>query len=139
MSININLELINNKVKFVGTSNTNQNSPITIDYVAPIGDGQGYLGLELLVMSFAGCVSTAIVAMLRKMGKDISGYKVNAIGIRNENPLSLERVEYEIILNSKDTTYEELKQVVEKAEAISPVLIAIKNNVRVISKITIEG
>lgn len=139
MSIHINLELVNNKVKFVGTSNTNQDSPITIDYVAPIGDGQGYLGLELLVMSFAGCVSTAIVALLRKMGKEISDYKVNATGIRNENPLSLVRIEYEIILNSKDTTYEELKKVVETAEAISPVWIAIKNNVSVSSKITLEG
>lgn len=129
--VEIKLELINEKVKFLGISNTNQDVPITIDYLPPIGDGEGFLGLELLVMSFAGCVSTGIVAILRKMGRSIAGYKMNITGIKKENPLSLEKIYFEITVDSIDTTLDDLKKVVEKAEEISPVWLAVKNNVEV--------
>jgi len=129
--VEISLELMNQKVKFIGLSKTNQETPITIDYLPPIGDGQGFLGLELLVMSFAGCVSTGIVALLRKMGKSISGYKMNVTGIKREIPLSLKKIYFEIIVKSIDISEEELQNVVKKAEEISPVWIAIKNNVEV--------
>lgn len=127
--VEINLELINEKVKFVGVSKSNLETPITIDYLPPIGDGEGFLGLELLVMSFAGCVSTAIVALLRKLGKDISGYKMNVTGIKKEKPLSLEKICFEILVESKDLTEVELENIILKAEEISPVWMAVKNNV----------
>ena len=133
------MELINNKVKFIGTSNTNQDSPITIDYVPPLGDGQGYLGLELLVMSFAGCVSTTVVALLRRMGKTIDGYRIKATGIKKESPLSLDSIDFDVIVNSTDITYDDLQQVIARAEVISPVWIAIKNNVNITSKSKIES
>ncbi len=129
--IEINLELINQKVKFAGVSKTNQEIPITMDYIPPIGDGEGFLGLELLVMSLAGCASTAIVALLRRRGKHISAYRINATGIKRENPLSLEKVKLEICVTSTDTTEEELNHIVKTAEEISPVWIAIQNNVGV--------
>ena len=129
--VEIKLELTNQKVKFVGISDANQDAPITIDYLPPVGDGEGFLGLELLVMSFAGCVSTAIVAILRKMGKSIAGYKMNITGNKNESPLYLKSIYFGINVESTDITYEDLQMVLKKAEEISPVWIAIKNNVEV--------
>ncbi|MDH7478991.1 MAG: OsmC family protein [Syntrophomonadaceae bacterium] len=129
--VEINLELINQKVKFIVLSKTNQETPITIDFSPPLGDGEGFLALDLLVMSFAGCVSTGIVALLRRMGKNISAYRMNVTGIKRESPLSLEKIFFEIIINSTDISEQELQNVVKKAEEISPVWIAIKNNVEV--------
>ncbi len=129
--VEINLKLTNEKVKFSGMSKSNPETPITIDYLPPIGDGEGFLGLELLVMSFAGCVSTAIVALLRKMGKDITGYKMNITGIKKEKPLSLEKIHFGILVESGNLTEPELENIILKAEEISPVWIAVKNNVEV--------
>jgi len=61
----VTVRLINQKVRFIGVSNTNPNQPITFDYKPSIGDGQGYNGLELLLMSLCGCSATAIVYLLR--------------------------------------------------------------------------
>lgn len=129
--VEINMTLINQKVKFMGISNTNQDHPIMIDYLPPIGDSEGFLGLELLVMSFAGCVSTGIVAILRKMGKSVARYKMNIVGHKTENPLTLEKIEFEISVESADLSDEELQKVMGMAEKISPVWLAVKNNVEV--------
>ena len=129
--IEIKLSLINEKVKFLGISSTNQEHPITIDYLPPLGDSEGFLGLELLVMSFAGCVSTAIVGMLRKMEKNISRYSMHIEGHKTENPITLEKIHFEIEVESTELSNEALQKVLMMAEKISPVWIALKNNVEV--------
>ena len=120
--------LTNQKVQFTGISKTNPNRPITFDYLPPLGDGEGYRGLELLLMSFAGCVSTTIVFLLSKMGKDISGFKMNVTVENRLQPLSLETISFDVLLDSKDTDDLELQSVIRQAEELSPVWIAIKNN-----------
>ena len=129
--VEIHMELINQKVKFTGISKTNPETPVKIDYLPPLGDGEGFLGLELLVMSFAGCVSTGIVGLLRRMNKTDFTYKMNIIGIKKEQPLSLEKINFTVIVESKDVSDDELQNVIKKAEEISPVWIAIRNNVEV--------
>jgi putative redox protein len=74
----VTVNLMNQKVLFTGISKSNPERPVTFDFKVPIGDGHGYNGLELLLMSFAGCSGTTIVYLLRKMGKNISGLKVKA-------------------------------------------------------------
>ena len=129
--VEVNLELKNEKVKFEGVSKSNPEKSITFDYLPPLGDSEGFLGLDVLVMSFAGCVSTAIVALLRKMGKTILEYKMNVTGIKRESPLALEKVCFEIIVKSPDIIEEDIKKVIKIAEGISPVWLAVKNNVEV--------
>ena len=70
----ISLELINDKIQFKGTARDNES--VLMDYFPPLGDGKGYTGLELLLVSFAGCSSTSIVYLLRKLGKTVTGLKV---------------------------------------------------------------
>ena len=127
--VEIHMELVNQKVKFTGVSKTNPDTPIAIDYLPPLGDGEGFLGLELLVMSFAGCVSTAIVGLLRIMNKNISAYKMDVTGIKNEQPLSLQKIHFAVVVESNDINQDEIQNVLKMAEQISPVWIAIRNNV----------
>lgn len=125
------LELTDQKVNFKAVSKLHPEDPVSFDYPPPLGNGDGFLGLEMLVMSFAGCVSTGIVALLRRTGKSILGYKMNVRGFRCEQPLSLEKIHFEVIVESGDLTDEELQNTIKTAEQISPVWIAIKNNVQV--------
>jgi len=129
----VTVKLINQKVQFTGVSNSNPEQPITFDYKPPIGDGMGYNGLELLLMSLSGCSATAIVYLLRKMRKTVSGLEVNAKGIRREQPpIKFEKILIEFILNSKDTNNEDMQKAIQLAEeSVCPVWQMIKNNVKV--------
>ncbi|MBP1762036.1 MAG: putative redox protein, regulator of disulfide bond formation [Firmicutes bacterium] len=127
----VQMELVNQKIKFSGISKTNPDTPVAIDYVPPLGDGEGFLGLELLVMSFAGCVSTAIVGLLRRMNKNLSAYKMDVTGIKNEQPLSLQKIHFAVTIESNNINEDEIQNVLKMAEQISPVWIAIRNNVEV--------
>jgi putative redox protein len=130
----VTVHLGNQKVQFIGVSKSNPDHSITFDYKPPIGDGQGYNGLELLLMSLSGCSATAIVYLLRKMGKTISGLEVNAKGIRREQPpIKFEKIFLEFILNSKDTKDADIRKAIQLAEqSVCPVWQMIKNNVEVV-------
>ncbi len=132
----IEIKRTNQKVHFEGASNTNPNILIPFDYTPPLGDGNGFAGLELLLMSFAGCVSTTIVFLLGRLGKHISSYTATAEGIRREHPLSLSKIRFHIRIESKDITGMDAEDAIKQAEAVSPVWQAVKNNIAV--EITFE-
>lgn len=132
----VTVRLINQKLQFTGASNANPSQSITFDYKPPLGDGLGYNGLELLLMSLSGCSATAIVYLLRKMGKTVSGLEVNAKGVRRElPPIKFEKIFIEFILNSKDTKDGDIQKAIQLAEqSVCPVWQMIKNNVEVVPK-----
>ena len=86
-------------------------------------------------MSLSGCSATAIVYLLRKMGKTISGLEVNAKGIRREQPpIKFEKILLEFILNSKDTKDADIRKAIQLAEqSVCAVWQMIKNNVEVVT------
>ncbi len=127
----VDLKLVNKKVKFSATSNLQPEKEIIFDYVPPIGDGEGYLGLEAFLISFAGCISTAITGLLRRMENNITHFEMRADAIRNMRPLSLQKINVVITLNSDGVREEDVQKAIEQAELISPVWLAIKNNVEV--------
>lgn len=127
----VNVRLANQKIKFLASTNLRPDKEIAFDYVPPVGDGDGYLGLELLLTSFSGCVSTAIVFLLRKMGHTVSAYKMRAEGIRREKPISLEKIIAEITLGDADIPAADVQKAIALASDISPVWLAIRNNVEV--------
>lgn len=127
----VNVRLVNDKVKFLGESSLQPGEELAIDYVPPLGDGEGYLGLEMLLMSFAGCVSTALVALLRRMGQDPSGFRMKAIAYRSENPVKLDKIEAAFTAGAAITA-EAAQKAIEMAARISPVWLAIQNNVEVV-------
>lgn len=133
--LEVTVNLVNQKVQFIGVSKSN-NPAITCDYNPPLGDGQGYTGLELLLMSFAACSGTAMVYLLRKMKKDIAGFKVIAKGIRQETPpLAFQTILLHFELNSKDAVESDLKKAIQLSEeSVCPVWAMLKNNVEVLTE-----
>jgi len=129
----VTVHLTNQKVQFNGISKTNPDRPIAFDYKPPIGDGQGYNGLELLLMSLSGCSATAIAFLLRKMGKEVSGLQVNAKGVRRDQPpIKFEKISLEFIVNSKDAKDADMLKAIQLAEgSICPVWQMVKGNVEV--------
>lgn len=128
------VELTGQKVQFTAVSRSNP--AITCDYFPPLGDGQGYTGLELLLNSFAVCSGTSILALLRRMGKTISGFKINAKGIRREkHPTSFKKIFVEFIVTSKDTGDTEIQKAIQSSEeTFCPVWDMLRNNVEIITE-----
>lgn len=134
----INVELIDEKVQLKAVSEHHEEWPVIFDYTPPVGEGNGFLGLEMLIMSFAGCVSTAVAALLRRTGESFDGYHMKATGYRRDQPLALEKIDFEVSVTSDALTDEEMQNIMMYAEAISPVWLAIKGNVEVTSSYRIH-
>ena len=75
-----NVTLINDRLHFVG--NAMKNEPVHIDYVPPLGDSEGYMSLQLFLLSLASCAGSSVLTFLRKMKKDIQGCEIKASGTR---------------------------------------------------------
>ncbi len=122
--------LTNDKVQFTGTSKANPGRAIEFDYHPPIGDGDGYNGLELVLMSLAGCSGTAMAFILRRMEKNVAGLKVNAKGRRTqEPPVKLDHIHLEFVLTSSDATDEDAAKALQLTEEMyCPVWQMVKGN-----------
>lgn len=131
------ITLVNQKVKFEGTAGGKE--VVVIDYIPPVGDGEGYMSLELFLISFASCAGTSVISLLRRMGKNITGFKVNAKGTRREvHPTGFETIRMEFIIHSKDIEEENVKKALQLSEeSICPVWAMIKNNVEVATEFTV--
>jgi putative redox protein len=131
--LEVTVSLSDQKVQFTGLSKTNSDRPVVMDYAPPLGNGQGYTGLELLLISLAGCSATAVVSLLRKMGKDVSGFRVNASGVRRDrHPTSLRTITLEFVLNSRDARDGDMRKAIQMSEeSVCPVWAMLKNNVEI--------
>lgn len=125
------VELVNQKIKFTGRSKTNP--PIEIDYVPPLGDGEGYMPLELVLISLASCFGGTMAPLLRRMNKNILKLKIKAQGYRREkHPTSFEKINLEIFLNSTDIGDEDITKAIKLAEeTFCPVFAMLKGNVEI--------
>jgi len=133
--------LTNDKVQFTGTSKANPGRPIEFDYYPPIGDGDGYNGLELVLMSLAGCSGTAMAFSLRRMGKSVGNLKVNARGRRTqEPPVKLDHITLAFELTSADATDEDIAKALQLTEEMyCPVWQMIKGNTVIETSYTLTG
>jgi putative redox protein len=134
----VSIELMNQKVKFACRARDQQ--PISVDYTPPIGDGEGYTSLELLLVSLATCVGTGVLTLLRKMRKEVSGLRITASGVRRTiHPTSFETIDLDLNLTTKDVTAEDMDKVLKLAEdSICPVWAMIKGNTTVRVKYILE-
>ena len=123
--------LIGDKVRFSGRSRSNPE--VIMDYFPPFGDGEGYTGIEMLLLSFSGCSGTAVTALLRKMGKTVNGLIILAKGQRQETmPMAFSAIDILFSINSPDATDEEVRKVLHLAEtSMCPVWSMIRGNVKV--------
>lgn len=137
--LQVTVDLINNKVQFSGKARTNPS--IRCDYFPPIGDAEGYTGLELLLMSLSVCSSTAIVYLLRKAEKEVRAFHVHARGIRNEElPMAFHTIFLDFQLISPNTDDETFKKILKFTETSScPVWAMLRNNVKIIPTFAITS
>jgi putative redox protein len=131
IQLEANVTLTNDKVQFTGVSGSNP--AVKFDYTPPIGDGQGYTSLELLLMSLATCSGTSVVVLLRKMRKTVAGFSVNAKGIRrDQNPTSFREISLEFILTSPDAEDHDIEKAIRMSEeSFCPVWAMVKGNVEI--------
>ena len=129
----VSVNLTNEKVQFSG--NARSNPFITIDYRPPLGDGQGYTPLELLLISLASCSGTTIIALLRKSKKKIFGFIVKAKGVRRaKHPTSFDKIYLSFVLYSQDTGSADMEQAIKfTEESFCPVWAMLKNNVEIVT------
>ncbi|MBK7131560.1 MAG: OsmC family protein [Bacteroidales bacterium] len=127
--LSASVKLINDKLNFSGI--VEGNSPISIDYIPPLGDNLGYTSLELLLLSLSSCVGSAMLLFLRRMQKTISEFEITAKGVRNEgHPTGFKSILMNIHIKSPDVNEADLKKVIELAEdKYCPVWAMIKGNV----------
>jgi putative redox protein len=130
--------LINDKLHFLGKAGNNEQ--VHIDYVPPLGDNNGYMSLQLFLVSLASCAGSSVLTFLRKMKKNIQKCDIKASGIRrSEHPTSFESIELEFIINSEDVIPADLDKVIALSEeTYCPVWAMIKGNVPVKTIYTIN-
>lgn len=121
----------NRKLQFEGVSANNPDRPLLFDFSPPLGDGDGFAGLELLLLSLAGCISTTIVFLLGHMGKTLTAYSAAVEGTRSEHPLALAEAHIKVLLSAAGLTDEDMRAVLARTEQMAPVWQAVKGNVSV--------
>jgi len=109
------IELVDDKVTFQGS--TRNNTTVKMDYFPPVGNGEGYTGLELLLVSLAGCSATSVVSMLRKMKAEITAFHVEAEGDRVEtHPTVLSKIRLHFSVTSPNATQEQVIKAIQLSE-----------------------
>ncbi|MFO7636927.1 MAG: OsmC family protein [Clostridia bacterium] len=136
--IEIQLKLTNEKMRFEGKAK--DNPAVVLDSQPPFGDGDGYSSMELLLISLASCSSATAVSILRKMKKQVHGFFVLATGEkRMEHPMVFDKISLQFILESDDTSEEELAKVLARTEEkYCPVWAMLKDSVRIVPEHTIR-
>jgi putative redox protein len=130
--LSVHIELVNEKVRFSGSARGLP--PVNSDYFPPLGDGQGYTGLEMLLLSLAVCSATTVLPLLRRMKKNVAAFRVNASGVRRaQHPTSFERIDLEFVLTSPDADSGDLQKAIRMAEStFCPVWAMLKGNTEIV-------
>jgi len=128
------VRLINDKIKF--SCRSKENPEIITDYIPPLGDNEGYMPLELFLISLATCTSGTILPLLRRMRKTIDGFEMKVEGTRkDQHPTSFSRIMMDIQVQSNDLENSDIEKALRLAEeTYCPVWAMIKNNVMVETK-----
>jgi putative redox protein len=139
IELTASVKLVNDKLLF--SCMVEGNNPISVDYIAPLGDNLGYTSLELLLLSFSTCLGSAVLVLLRKMQKSITKFEITSNGIRNEvHPTGFKSIVLDIYLKSKDVNEGDMNKVIALAEdKYCPVWAMIKGNVQVSVRYTIDS
>jgi putative redox protein len=133
------IKLINDGIQF--ESYAGNNPKIITDYIPPLGNNDGYLPLELFLISFGTCVSGTLLPILRKMRKTIESYSVKIQGIRRtEHPTGFSKIILEIHIKSSDITEDEVRKVLKMSEEkYCPIWSMMNDTVEVEEKIFVES
>lgn len=126
------------RMKFEAT--LRDNPPVPVDFHPPLGEGQGYLPMELLLMSLAACSGQTVAGLLRKMKQAPAGMEVVASGEkRDEHPTTFLSIRLEFVFRGGGVTEEAARQAVALSEEkYCPVWATLKPVVPVSSFVRME-
>lgn len=129
--LEVQIESMNERMQYQGR--TRENPPIVMDYIPPLGDGDGYMPMEMLLMSLGTCSASSVAALLRRSGRMVSAMTVKISGVRrDQHPTSFEKIDLRFGLTSPDVTEEEVQKAIDVSEqSICPVWAMLKGNVTI--------
>ncbi len=128
-TLTASIRLMNEKLHFEGI--VEGNLPVPIDYVPPLGDNLGYTSLELFLLSLSSCAGSAILVLLRNMKKHIEIFETTAVGERKEShPTGFKEIRMKVSIKSADIVSTDVEKVLEKIEAICPVLSMLDKSIK---------
>jgi putative redox protein len=129
--LEVTVHSTNQKLGYAGSLRTLP--PIAIDYVPPFGDGQGYMPLEMLLMSLGACSGGTIGLLLRKMDRTVASIKVHVKGTRrDQHPTSFSTITLRFVVTSADATDADVQKSISLAEeSVCPVWAMLKGNVEI--------
>ena len=136
--LSTSVKLINDRLSFSGIVGGNE--PVLIDYIPPLGDNSGYTSLELLLLSLSSCIGSAVVVLLRKMRKTISGFEIKSHGIRKEDhPTGFKIIFLEVNITSDDISETDIEKVLKLSEeTYCPVWAMMKGNVEIRTEVRLS-
>ncbi len=140
VQMNAEIALIDDKVKMEAL--IPGKAPLIMDYVPPLGRGEGYTPLELLMVSLGTCYGTTLKFLLAgQLKKDIRDLSVRVEADRaTEHPTKFDAIRLIMNVDSPDLTMEELTAAAALAEEkYCPVWAMIKGNAEVKTELTITN
>jgi putative redox protein len=120
------------KMQLTGTGHTGHE--VQIDYLPPLGEGNGLMSLELLLISLASCSAHTVQFLLGKMGKNVEDLAVHAVGDRRMevHPTVLTSVELAFAFKGNNLDAPSVERAIRMSEeTYCPVWAMLKNSVAV--------
>lgn len=136
--VEANVKLINDHVKF--ECGADDHPPIVTDYAPPLGEGEGYVPLQLLLISLATCAGGTVALLIRKFRKDLQGLSISMRGTQGEEyPHAFTRIDIEFTVVSADATEDDVMLAITKTEEkYCPVWAMIRGNVEVVATAVVK-
>jgi len=138
-ALKTNVKLVNDQIKFEATAGNNP--PIITDYIPPFGNLEGYMPLEIFLISLSACLGGSIAILLRKMGFAVDSLSIDATGQRREeHPTYFEKITLTIKLKSPDASIANLQKALKLSEdQFCPVIAMINDKVLIAYDCTIQA
>ena len=101
------------------------------DYIPPYGDGQGFMPLQLFLVSLSACMGGTIQFLSKKMQRHVGALTVTAQGERRtQHPTMFGRILLDIRVTSDNMSDGDMQDILAQAEeTFCPVAAMIKGNV----------
>ena len=121
-------QLTNGRVMFRGESGGHT---VMTDYVPPYGDGQGFMPLQLFLVSLSSCLGGTVKVLAGAMKRHVGGMTVTAEGDRRDtHPTMFESIRLHVRVVSDDITDDDMAAMLKKAEEVlCPVAAMVKATV----------
>lgn len=113
---------------------------VRMDYIPPFGGDDGFMPLELLLVSLAGCSLHTVLFLLKKMGKSVEGLEVRATGKRrDEHPTVFTEIELQYDLKGDKLDSVSIDKAIKMSEeTYCPIWAMLKNGTVLSSKYQIS-